>query len=112
MADTYRLPTEQGDTPPYEYQVELDGTVYTLGFRYQERTQRWLYHVSTAEGVAIVQGQAVLNAYPLLQRFKDVSMPAGEIRAVATSEPAREADLDELGTRVLLVYLAATAAVA
>lgn len=105
MPDTFRLPTDQGDVAPYEYQVELDGTLYTLGFRYQERTQRWLYNVGTADGTPIVQGQAVLNAYPLLRRFQDETTPPGDIRAVATSEPAREADLDELGTRVLLLYL-------
>lgn len=104
MADTFKLPTEQGDQAPYDFQVELDAVVYTLGFRYVERTKRWLYDVATADGTMLVQGQPVLNAYPLLQRFLDGQLPPGDMRAVATSEPAREADVDELGTRVLLVY--------
>ncbi len=104
MANTFKLPTDQGDLAPYDFQVELDGVVYTVGLRFLERTQRWLYDLSTADGTVLLQGQPVLNAYPLLQRFQDGKLPPGDLRAVATSEPAREANADELGTRVLLLY--------
>jgi len=105
--DTYLIPTLQGDQPPYDLQISLDGKVYTLGFRYLDRSERWVYDVRTADGTAIVVGQPVLNAYPLLRRFVDEQLPPGDLRAVATSEPGREANDDELGSRVLLVYQAA-----
>ena len=105
MATTaVKIPTLQGDVPPYDEQVALDGVLYTVGFRYLPRSSQWLYDLRTAAGVDIVIGQSVINGYPLLQRFKDLRLPPGNMVAVPAADPDRPANEHELGTRVPLTY--------
>jgi hypothetical protein len=104
MATTVRIPTLQGDNPPYDEQVELDGVLYTFGFRYLTRSDQWLFDMRTAAGVDVLIGQAVINGYPLLARFPDLLLPQGVLMAVAATDPDRPANENELGTRVQVTY--------
>lgn len=100
---TWKLPTTPAETAPYQFDVPLDGTVYGVELRWNERAGRWFYTILTAEGVVVVAGQPVMNRYPLL-RWPDDRLPPGRMFAIAMSDPDIEAGVDELGSRVLLVY--------
>lgn len=104
MTTAVKIPTLQGDVAPYDEQVELDGVLYTIGFRYLPRCDQWLYDLRTAAGVDVLIGQFVVNGYPLLGRFKDLRLPPGNLVAVPVSDPDRPANENELGTRVPLTY--------
>ena len=101
---TWKIPTIAAETAPYEFQIALDGSIFTIDLAWNERAGRWFYGIATAEGVSVVSSQPVLNRHPLL-RWVDDRLPPGKMLAVAMSEPNREASVAELGSRVMVVYI-------
>lgn len=100
--------------PDYEEVVDLGGTVYSLRFVWNDRDASWFLTVETTAGAVLVSGAKIRARWPVLARFRDPRLPAGQIVAVQSSTrpgvPAEPGRLD-LGADYALVF-ATTAEVA
>lgn len=102
----FLLPTAT-DRAHYSQRVTLSGRDYTLVFRYNQRTERYLLTLQDAEENTIVAGITIVSNWPLLRwyRYKP-ELPAGELIAQDLSgdgSPPKYGELGE-GKRVELTY--------
>ena len=84
----------RNDLPSYTMRVELDGSIFILRFRYNERSTRWYMDISTEENELIVGGIALLTGVPLISQYVDSRLPEGDFvvfdRASKNENPSRE----------------------
>lgn len=103
------------DLTAYTERVLLDGVSYDLEFLWNDRDNSWnmtVYDSATAVNTdgsrdAIVAGIPVHVGWPLLRQYVVTNKPAGEIVALDTSGKDLDPGVNELGSRVVLVYLTA-----
>lgn len=95
----------------YTQATSLDGRVYVLEFRYNQREKTWYLTVSLTDGARLVSGVKVVCSRPLLRRFADHRLPEGDLMAVSNTEDTSPPGLEELGIgkRVTLTYREARA---
>ena len=63
------IPT-RNDLPDYTQQVTLDGTLYTLHFRFNLRMNRWILEIWDGPYINLLVGNLLLSpSYPLNYRF-------------------------------------------
>lgn len=101
-----QLPLRTDATPHYTMEVQLEGSSYTFEFKWNSRSEFWTFNISDATGDELVSGRRIVTGFPpLLARFKDDRMPPGNLFAVDTTGAGADPVLEDLGTRVLLVYV-------
>lgn len=94
--------------PNYRVSTTLDDVSYVLDVRWNGRAEAWYMDVRTDEGEAIRVGlKLVLGAYHGM-RVTDERFPNGIFTAVDLSGEHREATLDDMGTRVVVLYYPAS----
>lgn len=86
--------------------IELGGVVYALRVRWSERGSCWHLDLADADGAAIVTGMRLTEGFPLLARYRHLSVPAGELVLVDTRDRDGEPTLQDLGERYRLYYFA------
>jgi hypothetical protein len=96
------------DLLEYDFAIELDGTTYTLGLRWNDRDSAWYLDVLDAEENPIAMGRKVVVGFPLLGRSKLENQPPGVLFAMDTSGADAEPGVNDLGGRVQLLYQEAT----
>lgn len=84
--------------------VSLDGSEYVLRLRWNSREARWYMSLSDADDVLIVGGVKLVAGWPLLRLVVDARRPPGQLVALDQAGDA-DPNLDDLGTRVVLVYI-------
>lgn len=103
----YNLPTDTGpNTQPQVLRTTLDGQVFQIYIRYNSRAGMWRMDLQDDAGTTLAAGLSLRNAgIPAngciinLQGF-----PAGLLLAVPVTDAKTDANLEELGARVLLMY--------
>jgi hypothetical protein len=110
------LLTVPTSTEPFYDQIsELDGINYLLGFRYNQREDRWYLSISEESGTPIITGIKLVCNWPLTGGFHDARLPPG-VLTVLSAIDANQAPpgFDEIGPsrRCELHYLPATEATA
>jgi hypothetical protein len=95
--------------PHFTERVTLDGTPYTLEFRWNEREASWRFSLATAEGDPIASGLKVLpsKVLSLGWRIVDPRRPPGVFAVVDTSGADSPPGLNDLGKRVQIIYFTA-----
>ena len=93
------------DPPAYDYQIELDGRIYELGFHYNARMLRWFMSIADADGVVILSAIPLLAGPPIINRFKNPALPPGEFLVFDTTGKNISPEQDDLGSRVQLLYI-------
>lgn len=101
---TWIIPT-LADTEFYTERVELDGVVFALTFAWNTREEKWYLSIADADGVALASGIKIVADWPLFQSVSNTDMPKGMMIANDTSGAGLDPGLDELGGRVLLMYM-------
>lgn len=72
-----------GNTLPwYKFRINLSGTTYTLHFRFNSRSQRWIMDVNDSSDNPIVQGIPVLINRDLFGQYDTLPLPDGVMFAV------------------------------
>lgn len=94
----------RSDFDRFAFQVDLQGTLYNLAFRWNDRAGAWFFTLADADGDPIVAGKRVSVDVPLLRNVTDARRPAGEILALDTNGAGDPAQSD-LGGRVVVVYV-------
>lgn len=97
------------NSPDFNFQIDLDGTVYGFRFILNERTGRYSMTISTEAGEPIVAGLALTTNWKILSRFKDTRLPKGRLFTVDMTGGNNEPNQDNFGDTVLLCYDEATA---
>lgn len=87
-----------------EIQIALDGVTYGMRFRYNTRMDAWFLDLSDEEGVPILSGRRIVVDWPLLER-RSRAVPPGHLYAFDTTLRQQDPGRDDLGTRVLLLYI-------
>jgi hypothetical protein len=90
--------------PDFTETVDLDGASYLLHFYYNTRMSTWFMDVSDASGNVIVQGRSLVLGSFLLDPVVGQNGPPGEMFLIDTANRNQDADYDDLGSRVLLLY--------
>ena len=101
------LPLRADGTPFYSFEVPLDGVRFGLVFRWNARFEYWTFDIKDASGNVLLAGRKVVVDVPLLGRFKNEGLPAGDLLAVDTTGERQDPGLADFGTRVRMIYLTA-----
>lgn len=94
--------------PDHLFTIDLEGVVYTLRFRLNSRTGRWVMNVLTELGVLIVGAIPLVVNQGLTKRYGKSSLPPGEIYVIDLSGENREPEERSFGLTHLLVYVEST----
>lgn len=94
----------RSDLKAYEFQIELDGLIYTLGFRYNERMGRWLMDISDVVEEEILNGIVLLTNVPLTDDYLKDGLPPGRFICDDRTGKNRDAGEDDLGNDIRLLY--------
>lgn len=96
--------------PWSELQVKLDGVGYTIELRWNTRASAWFMELRDTDDNVLVTGRKITVDWPLINlRDNNPLLPPGQLYAYDTSGQSLDPTLDDLGTRVVLLYLEATA---
>jgi hypothetical protein len=97
------IPT-RSDLKAYEFQIELDGVVYTLSIRWNQRMGRWIMDIADADGVDLLNGIPLLTNIPLTDDYVKAGLPPGRFICEDTTGGSKIAGVDDLGNDVRLIY--------
>ena len=103
----YVIPTDTGpETEPQVLRVTLDGAVFQVYLRYNSRAGMWRLDVQDDAGTTLAAGLSLRNAgIPANGCVLGLEgLPAGLLLAQPVTDAATDANLEELGGRVLLTY--------
>lgn len=92
------------DSPFYDFEVELEGAIYTIELRWNERADLWFLSLYDATGAPISQGRAAVLGVDLVGRTADARRPPGTIFVWDSANNDEEAGRYDLGGRVQLLY--------
>ncbi len=95
----------RNDLAAYTFQIDLEGTIYTFTFRYNERMDRWLMDIADANEETIITGIVVLTEWLLIDRFKDDRLPPGNFLAIDESGEQKYPGREDFGQDVKLFYV-------
>lgn len=97
-----KIPTTP-NLPHYNQFTTLDGVTYQLVFFWNVRDEHWFMDIFDINGNAVLLSTRLVCNFPLLRRANP-GAPPGQILAVDTSGVDLDPLLDDLGTRVELLY--------
>lgn len=95
----------RSDFNAYRMQVTLDSVVFTLVFKQNLRNATWTMDVLQQDETPIRHGIKVVTAFPLLRLIQQLARPDGELVAIDTTGQDLLANLEQLGTEVVLTYV-------
>ena len=89
--------------------ISLDRRRYRLGVYYSFRQEGWYMDILTDTGTDILIGITLVPEWPLIGRFADARLPAGEFKVIDTLEEDGSPGRDDFGAsrRFQLVYIEA-----
>ena len=91
--------------PFYEFDVELDDTVFRLEFRFNGRDDAWYMKISDTEDNILRSGIKIVNRRSLLKGWVTNEAPLGAITSITTVNLDRPPNLEELDRDTLLHYV-------
>lgn len=91
-------------TPNYRMGVVLGGTQYIFDVRWNQRDQAWFFDLLAEDEDPIVSGVKIVLGTILGGRCADERMPDGIMQAEDTTGTGTEARIDDIGTRVIVMF--------
>lgn len=98
-----RIPIS-ADSPAFKFQVDLEGTTYTLAFSFNSRMERWTMDILDQAGNAIRTGIKVISTWAVNRQYAIDAVPPGAMCFVDLADEDKPASFDDLGSRVVLMY--------
>lgn len=95
----------RSDVKAYQFQMDLEGIIYTLDFGFNTRSGRWYMSIynQTAETLLIGDIPILINI-PLHDQYIDVDLPPGRFIAIDETGQNKEATVNNFGTEIKLFY--------
>jgi hypothetical protein len=100
---TLEIPV-RSDNKAYSLQVDLEGTRYTLRFRFNTRMGRWVMDIADSVNTDILNGVVLLTNYPLTDQYADTALPPGRFVCIDESGENKDPGTNDLGNDVKLLY--------
>lgn len=100
---TYKIPVTS-DNLNYRMTVEMDGSLYHLDFRYNDRAGAWFISVYAEDGTEILIGQKLVTDWIVGQYSSTVNLPAGELMVLDATQAGIEATDSNFGSTVVVLY--------
>jgi len=94
----------RSDIPQYQFRIDLEGTVYTLRFKWNTRMERWIMDIADEQDNDLLNGIPVHSSVDLKQRFRQTTLPPGLFLAFDETGAVRNPDRDTFGNEVKLFY--------
>lgn len=94
----------RSDLPAYSFKIELEGVVYTLRFRWNERMARWIFDIADEQGQDLVVGLPVHTDVDIKGRFRQSTVPPGLFVAYDETGAQRNPDRSNFGGEVKFFY--------
>lgn len=94
----------RNDLSWYSELVDLAGVIYLLTFAWNTRDERWYMDIAQEDGTTLINGIPLVVDFPLLSRFASNLLPAGMLMAVDNTGGGEEAEDEDLGDRVKLIF--------
>ncbi len=91
----------------YEEQVPLEGSIYSVTLYWNSRASAWFFDLDDPNGDPVVYGLRVTTGRNLLAQSVSSTQPPGVFYVFDTSGSDTDPGQNDLGTRVLLVYVPA-----
>jgi len=101
-----RVPLRTG-LPAFRQRTSLDGATFEFAFAWNEREGAWYMAVADADGLPLRSGIRLALSTPLLRSVADARRPAGELYAIDLDGTGADAGVNDLGVRVVLMYITA-----
>jgi len=92
------------DEPFYEFSTTLDGERFYFNVRWNDRDGAWYFDLADEEQVVIRHGIKIILGLALGMRTVSNRWPNGHMIAFDTSQQGVDATIDDLGTRVIVVF--------
>lgn len=95
----------RSDFSSYRFQMDLEGTIYTLDFGFNFRSERWYMSIYDSTGETLIVGDiSILINVPLADQYIDKRLPLGRFIAIDETGNNNEATIDNFGTDIKLMY--------
>ncbi len=101
-----RLPFTS-EFPFYDFSVVLEGATYQFDVKWNQRDGAWYFDLLDEEGNAIRHGVKIVLGAALAGRVAADDRLPGLLQAFDTSGASTDAGIDDLGSRVVVVYYTA-----
>ena len=93
--------------PDSQFSIDLQGTVYLLRFKLNERINRFTMDILLEDGTPLVEGVMITADWLFMDRFKDSRLPAGKFLVIDNEDLSREPGVDSFGVTHTMVYVEA-----
>ncbi len=100
---TFIIPTNE-TTDPFDQQVEMDGAVFGLAFRWNKRDLHWSMDISRNGGVLVAGIKLVIIPDLLIQYRRTAGLPEGTLFIDDLDGQDNDPDDVNFGDRVVLKY--------
>lgn len=106
---TVNIPLVDGAPLPFfDMQLALEGVTYTLQFRWNVRLEAWFLDVlDEAASEYLIAGLRLVVNWPLTA-YRDTTVPPGQFLVLDSTGSDTDPALNDLGTRVKILYLMST----
>lgn len=95
----------RSDFKAYEFQVDLEGDIYTLEFGFNTRSSRWYMSIYDQTKEDLIVGDIpVLVNVPLTDQYVVEGLPPGRFIALNEASSSEQASSENFGTVVKLFY--------
>lgn len=94
----------RSDVKAYEFQIELDGVIYTLKFHFNSRAERWVMDIADFGGTELITGLFLLTNIDLNAQFVGEDIPPGRFILIDETGAERNPGFDDLGNDIKLLY--------
>lgn len=103
---TQELPV-RSDLPQHEFQIDLEGTIFTITIRFNERKARWVMDIGDSNGTSILAGIVLLTDVNITDQYVGDNLPPGRFFVVDETGEGKNPGINDLGNDVKLFYLEA-----
>ena len=101
------LPNEPSQVN-YSFRTLLDDIRFEFIFRWSIREQAWYFDLLAEDQTPICLGKRLVLNWPLLSGVTSILQPLGVLMALDTVGTGIEPAIDELGSRIQILYQAVT----
>ena len=97
------IPTNS-DNEHFDFEIDLEGTVYTLEFKYNKRRDLWTMAILDASENLLLGDIPLLVDVPLLDQYVNENLPPGRFILLDETGEQRDPGRNDLGTTIKLFY--------
>lgn len=96
--------TTNSDSENYDFEIDLEGTVYTLEFAYNKRRDLWNMSIIDLSENILLASIPLLVDIPLTDQYVNEELPPGRFILLDETGEQRDPGRNDLGETIKLFY--------